>query len=174
MGIHYATFGRCPSDPSTVLWRVHDEMLPAVTVLAGRMENVSGLKAPHMIEDDLRRLLLAHHPTVWEEVGEYRRAARPPATPSCGRLYCPTAARRHSHRAHKPGDVVALTAGDPQHEPETWPFPVWAVRGVRTEDEAYRDGICGDIGPGRHRRFVGPHEIRRLRLDEMVIGPSTW
>ncbi|ORT46543.1 hypothetical protein KBI5_24675 [Frankia sp. KB5] len=157
-----------------MLWRVYDEMHPAVTVLAGRMENVSGLKAPHMIEDDLRGFLRANHRAVWEKIGEISRAARPPATPSCGRLYCPTAARRHSHRAYKPGDVVALTAGDPQHDPQTWPFPFWAVLGVRTEDEVYRDGICIEFGVGRDRRFVGPHEIRRLRGDEMVIGPSTW
>jgi hypothetical protein len=171
MGIHYATYGRCPSDPPTVLWRVHDEFCPAVTLLAGRMEDVSTLTDPHQ---DLSILLRTDHPAIWENVGEIRRAVRPPATPPCGRLYCTTATRRHTHRVYKPGDVVALTAGDPQDDPEAWPFPVWAVLGVRTEDEVYRDGICVDVGAGRHRRFVGPQEIRRLRANEMVIGPSSW
>ena len=174
MGIHFATYGRCPNDPLTVLWRVYDEFFPSVTVLGGRMQDVSTLQAPHMIEDDLNTLLRQDHPAVWEKVGEISRAARPPATPPCGRLYCPTASKRHSHRVYKPGDVVALIKGDPEDNPEAWPFPVWAVLGERTEEEVYRDGICVDIGAGRQRRFLGPDEIRRLRPDEMVIGPSTW
>jgi len=173
MGIHYVTFGRSPNDSPTVLWRVHDEHRPAVTVLAGRIENVSTLTPPHVIENDLRTLLVAEHPAVWDKVGEYRQAVRPPATPPCGRLYCATATR-HTHRVYKPGDVVALTAADPQDDPGGWPFPVWAVLAVPTEDEAYRDGLCVEIGGYRARRFVSPQEIRRLRPDEQVLGASTW
>ncbi|WP_066074032.1 hypothetical protein [Frankia sp. EI5c] len=166
------TFGRRPDDPPTVLWRVHDEMHPAVTVLSGRFENISALKAPYMIENDLRRLLVADHPDVWEKTGEYRQAIRPPATPPCGRLHC-TTATRHTHRVYKPGDVVALTRGDPQDSPAAWPFPVWAVVCEHAEDDGDRVGICVDIGMNGHRHVVGPQEIRRLRADEMVIAPST-
>ncbi len=172
MGIHFATFGRCPDDPATVLWRVHDESHPPGTVLSGRMENVPGLKAPHMIEADLRRLLAAEHPAVWNQIGAYRQAVRPPAAPPCGRLRCATATR-HTHRVYKPGDVVALTAGDPQDSPQEWPFPFWAIVGECSEDDTGRVGICVDIGAGRHRQVVGPQEIRRLRPDEMVIAPPT-
>jgi hypothetical protein len=175
MGIHFTTYGRCPDDPPTVLWRVYDEFAPAVTVLAGRLENVSTLMAPHQIEDRLNTLLRTDHPDVWEQVGGIRPAARPPSTPPCGRLYCTTVKKDHTHRVYKPGDVVALTAGDPQDNPETWPFPVWAVLRERTEDEAYRDGICVEIGARRDRDFLHrPEEIRRLRADEIVLGPSTW
>lgn len=172
MGIHYATFGRVPNDPPTVLWRVHDEMDPATTVLHGAMKDVPGFRASHVIEYDLMTLLDREHRGVWELIGECRQAVRPPATPPCGRLHC-ASTKRHTHRVRKPGDVVAMTAHDPR-DLTAWPFPIWAVVGVPGEDDLFPDGICLDVGIGRHRRFSDSQAIRRLRPEEILLGPSTW
>ncbi len=174
MGIHYLKFGRRANDPTTVVWRVHDEMRASETLLFGELSEVPRTLAGWAIEDLLRLKLMKEHHSLWEQIGLYSEAVRPPVTPQCGRLFCPNS-KRHSHRVWKPGDVLALTSMDPADRTRAeWPFPHWGVVGVRDEDDAYEDGICVEIGSERTRVFRKPTDIRRLEPDELVIGVSSW